>query len=172
VNQEREGIGRLDPVDGREYRGDHGLDRRVVGALETELGVGRGERIAVVELHALAQLEGPGGLPLELPLRRETRVQLAVGMPAREVVEIIEAPADVVGSGAEVGIELRNVPALGDDELLLLCRLGPRCDGRELGHRAGHAERRGSLEQFTSGDGHGRILPLVCIGQPSGYREP
>jgi hypothetical protein len=46
------------------------LDVRIVRALEAELRVGRRERIAVVELHALAELErhvvGP-----ELPLGGE-----------------------------------------------------------------------------------------------------
>src|SRR5439155_26059590 len=68
VDDERVRIGRLDAVDRGERRGDHRLDGGIVRALDAELRVRGGERIAVVELDPLAELEPPGRLPLELPL--------------------------------------------------------------------------------------------------------
>ena len=77
-----------------------------------------------MKLDPLAQLEGPLRLALQLPLCRQSRVELAVGVARGQVVEDVEAPADVVGRRAEVGIELRDVSALGDDQLPLLRGLG------------------------------------------------
>ena len=64
-----------------------------------------------MELDTLAQLEAPRGLVLELPLGGEPGVELAVRMPARQVVEEVEGHPDVVRRGAEVRVELGDVAA-------------------------------------------------------------
>ena len=164
VDQKRVRVGRLDPVDGREHRRDQGLGVRVVGALDAELGVGRGERIAVVELHALPQLERPRGLPLELRLEGEAGVELAIGMAAGQVVEDVEAPANVVGGSAEVWIELGDVAALSDHELLLLGGLRVRRSGKRLGQGSRRTQSRRAFEQFSSSDSHRLHLHWVGSG--------
>jgi hypothetical protein len=49
-----------------------------------------------VELDARAQLEAPRRLPLELPLGGEPGIELAVGVPAGQVVEKLKEIADIV----------------------------------------------------------------------------
>jgi hypothetical protein len=132
-----------------------GLDRGIPGALEAPLGVGGGEGVAVVPLDALAHLEHPRRLALELPLGREAGVELAVWMPAHQVVEEVEGPADLVGRRAEMGIEVGDVSALADDELLLLGRLRPGRAGERAGQRNGRAGDGRSLDELTTGQVHG-----------------
>ncbi len=156
VNDEGVGVRSLDPIDRAERRRHHGLDGGIVRPLDAELRVGRGERVAVVELDALAQLEGPRRLILELPFGGETGIELAVRMAAREVVEEIEGDADVVRRCAEVRVELRDVAALSGDELLLLRRLS--LGRRRLVERCRDAQRRPALQQLTSGHLHRRHL--------------
>src|SRR5207249_10047133 len=83
-------VGRLDAVD----RGEHGAharaDLRVPRAREAERSIGRGERVAVVPLDAWPDLERPLRLPVELPLGRECRVELAVGTARDQIVEEVE----------------------------------------------------------------------------------
>src|SRR5206468_1810311 len=116
-------------------------------------------------LDARAELEHPRRLALQLPLRRETGGELAVGPATGEVVEDVERDADVVRRRALVRIERRDVTALGDDQLLLLRRLRgrrARKTGRERGHRA---RRGGGLEHVTSGDlCHTRLLENRSVG--------
>ena len=119
-----DGVGRLDAAHGGEDARDQGLEVGVVRPLDRELDVIRGAGVAVVELHALPELEGPRGRRGRLPLGREPGLQLAVRMAVRQVVEDVERDADVVRRGREVGIEPGEVAALGDDELALLGRLG------------------------------------------------
>src|SRR5439155_24121848 len=76
--------------------------------------------------------------------------ELAVGMAAREVVEEVERPADVVGRRAEVRVQPRQVAALGDDELTLLGRLGAGRAGQRRRQRGGGAERGGGLQAISS----------------------
>ncbi len=150
VNDERIRIRGLDPVDRGQGRGHHGLRRGIVGPLDAVLGVGRREGITVVVLHPLTQLEGPRRLPLELPLRGEAGMELAIRVTARQIVEDIEAPADLVGRGAEVGIELRDVTALRDDQLPLLGRLGVSRSRHRARQRSSHTQGRRTFQQLTS----------------------
>ena len=71
--------------------------------------------------------------PLELPLGGQAGVELAVRVPARQVVEEVERDADVVRRRAEVRVELGDVAALGGDQLLLLGGLGLRRAGSAWG---------------------------------------
>ena len=171
-DHERVRVRRLDLLDRGEHGGHHGLGGRVVGPLDAGLGVGGGERITVVELHALPQLEPPRGLAVELPLGGEAGVQLAVRMPARQVVEDVEGHPDIVRRGAEVRVELGDVARLGGHQLLLLGGLGQGGAGRGQGHRGGGAEGGRSLEQVTSGQFHsgGSSSDSSCIWTPFGYR--
>jgi hypothetical protein len=107
-----------------------------------------------VKLDALAELERPRRLVLELPLGGEPGIQLAVRVTAGQVVEEVEGDADLVGVGAEVRVELRDVATLGGDQLLLLRGLGlrvPQPDGR---HHPGGAEHGRPFEQLASRDFH------------------
>src|SRR6266850_2011596 len=79
---------------------------------------------------------------VKLDLRGEARVEHTVGVARGQVVEDIEAPADVVGGRAEVRIELRYVSALGDDQLSLLSGLGVDRARQCLRQRAGEADGR------------------------------
>src|SRR5207244_12606251 len=74
--------------------------------------------------------------------------QLAVGTPARQVVEDVERDADVVRRRAQVGIQVGDVAALGDDEIALLRGLRVR----ELWHAGKRGRRAGcrDLEHVTS----------------------
>ena len=154
VDDEGRGVGRLDSVDGGEHRGHAGPDLRVPGALEAPLRVGRGERVPVVPLDPLADLEDPGCLPLELPLRGQPRVELAVGVPAHQVVEEVERDPDVVGRGAEVRVELGDVAALRPHQLALLGGLGRGGACQRVGDRGDRASGGGALEKVTSGECH------------------
>src|SRR5262249_21655791 len=82
------------------------------------------------------------------------RVQLAVRVPARQVVEEIERDADVLRRRAEMGIEFRDVAALGGDKLLLLSRLRLRRARKDLRQPTGHSECGRGLEQITASDVH------------------
>src|SRR5213078_1460729 len=110
------------------------------------------ERVAVVPLDAWPDLERPLGLALPFPLGREPRVELAVRMARHQVVEDVERDADVIGRGAEVRIELGDVPALGDDQLTLRRRLGGRGSRKRSGERRGGAEGGRPLEWLASCD--------------------
>ena len=150
VDHQRRRVGRVDLVDRGQRGGDHRLHVRVVRALDAELGVGGGERITVVILHARAQLERPRGRRRQLPLGGEPGMELAVGMAAREVVEEVERPADVVGRRAEVRVQPRQVAALGDDQFTLLGRLGAGGAGQRRRDCGGGAERGGGLQEISS----------------------
>src|SRR5207249_7260622 len=86
-----------------------------------------------------AKLERPRRLALELPLRREAGRELAVGAPARQVVEDVERDTDVVRRRAQVRVQVGDVAALGDDEVALRggLRLSGMRQSRERGGRAG-----------------------------------
>src|SRR5262249_33715941 len=112
------------------------------------------------ELDALSELEPPGRLPFELPLGRQRRVELAIRVPAREVVENVERDADVLGRRAEMGIEPRDVAPLSGDELFLLSRLRPHRARSDLRHAPRDSESCRALEQFASSDVH-RILDSI-----------
>ena len=96
VDDQRRRVRRLDPLHGREDGADPHFGIGIVRALDAELRVGRAEGVAVVPLDALAHLEHPRRLALELPFRREARRQLSVRPPARQVVEEIERDTDIV----------------------------------------------------------------------------
>src|SRR5690349_3910788 len=107
-----------------------------------------------MELDALPEFQPPGCLPFELPLRRQRRVQLAVRVAARQVVEEIERDADVLGRRAEMRIEPRDVAALGGDKLLLLSSLRLHRARKDLRQPTGRSECCYALEQFTASDIH------------------
>src|SRR5262249_57060295 len=89
-----------------------GLHDRLVGPVQAGRVVGRGERFAVVVPDALAQLEPPGRLALQPPFCRQPRVELAVWVSTRQVVEQVERDADVLGRGAKVWVESGDVAPL------------------------------------------------------------
>src|SRR5262249_41129335 len=96
---------------------------------------------------------------LELPLGGQPRIELAVRMPARQVVEEIERDTDILGCRAEMRVKLGDVPRLGNDKFLLLRALGVRRPQERLRCRAGHAECCPALEQFAPSDVHRMHLP-------------
>src|SRR5439155_635549 len=64
----------------------------------------------------------------------------------------VEGDPDVVGRRAVVGIELRDVAALGDDELTLLRALGAGGAGQRRGQCGGGAGDAGRLQQLATGE--------------------
>src|SRR5205823_8263172 len=94
------------------------------------------------------QLEGPRRRVLELPVGGEAGVELAVRVATGQVVEEVERDPDLVGAGAEVGIELRDVAALRGDQLFLW-GLGST-EARACRERGpGNAQRRRALQQLA-----------------------
>src|SRR5438128_398621 len=96
--------------------------------------------VSGMPLDAWPDLERPLGRALELPVRSEAGVELAVRVAGHQIVEEVERHADVVGRSREVRVELRDVAALGDDQLRLRRRLGARGSRTRSGHRRGGAE--------------------------------
>jgi hypothetical protein len=151
-------VRRFDLLDGGEDRAHAGLRRGIIGPLDAVLDVGGGERVAVVPLHALAQLERPRLLTLNLPFGGEAGDELAVGPAAREVVEHVERDADVVRRRAHVGIERRDVPTLGDQQLALLGGLGGGRTSQSARQGGGGAGQGRALEKISTSHCHTAFL--------------
>ena len=178
VDVDDEGIGSLDPIHGREDGPDHReLEVGIVRPLDAELDVGRRERVAIVERDTPAQLELPQGRIHKLPLGSERWMQLAVVVSAHEVIEEIEGDGDVGGGRGQVRVEVRDVAALGDDQLRLpggLRRRRPREQG--LGDEAASDQTGRPREQRPPRDVHARhdsasqpTCP-VCARAPMRFR--
>ncbi len=117
LEQEREGLVG-DDVDG--LRVDHldlldGADIPVLGRLlrlvddpvERVLHVLGGERVAIVKLHALPDLELPLGVGQRLPRGRDGGLELELGVPVQEGVEHVDVDEDAHPLEVHVGVQRR-----------------------------------------------------------------
>ena len=115
------------------------LPRRLLEeAVEGELHVGGGQLLAVVELHALAELERPGEAVLaRSPTTRPARASGSCRVEAHElVVHQGRAPA-ARERGDELGIEAGGLGGLGGDQGAARLRASARRrGGRPRGRRA------------------------------------
>ena len=140
---DRIGIGRLDAVGIEE--GQHRLraaaELRIEHALEGIDHVGGGEILAAVELHALAQMEGPGQPVIRhRPVGRQLRQDLEI------VVDIDQAVVDGEGViGIVAGVHVGGIhrlllaaPLIAQDLHAIVARGGP---DRRTGERRGAGER-------------------------------
>jgi hypothetical protein len=121
-------------------------------AVEGGLDVARGERCAVVELHALAELDLPGRIVEAPPRHREARAHLTgLEVARREMVEDVVAENDAlaehrVGRIPVLHVALERV----DDRVVLSLR-------DEISrHEQGRGQQK---EESKRGDGsHDRLL--------------
>src|SRR5258705_2802209 len=138
---DRVGVDHVGPLDGAEAAVDlvHALGNK---AIDGELHRLRVERLAVVELHALAELELPGervdAAPGDGQLGHELADVLRVPRHQR-VVDVVEE-VQVVDLGGLGRIEGRDVGALGDHQIL---GDGGSGGGRAPGQGQGEAARGG-----------------------------
>src|SRR6185295_507996 len=105
-----------------------------------------------------------------LPLGGEAWVELAVRVPAGQVVEDIEGDPDVVRGGAEVRVELRDITGLRRDQLFLLGGLG-ESRARERGRNgSGGPESGGALEKIAARELYAWVPPWFRIGLAGSVR--
>ena len=149
----------------------HGRHHRTAVAVGIEVvvlvGVARehivhGQRLAVVELHALADLEAPGLGVVGFPALGKTGDRLAVVVQVgQRVVHRDDGGGELIGADRPPGIEAVGVrTALGADPKVAPApgrRLGRPCPQRGCGAR-GDAER-------------GRVLHEVAAGYASAFRQ-
>ena len=139
------------------------IGRGVVGhvrhALEAEHHIIRGEGRAVVEGHALPQVEAPGVLAIRRPGGRQIRAQLAMLVGIGECTVDVLVVGDVRIEQQEVRIERGDV--LRPDPQVRGLRGNGRCPGqRPEGQEHGETDRARCHARIPLGDGHqSRVRP-------------
>ena len=113
------GLRRHDLVELRELRA---LERRVDDARDREGDVGRGQRRAVVEGHAVPDVELDRRVVGVAPGRGDLRHDLAADVAGDEVVEDVAVDRVAVGVPLDVRIERRGVVGQVDGERVLALR--------------------------------------------------
>src|SRR5262249_19838711 len=115
------GVGDVDVVDRRDAGAARRALLRVQHALDAELDRGRVERLAVVELDVVPELELPCGVVEEAPGLREVALELErLDVPPEERVEDLSIGFVCVLVTVHVPVEGRRLARLDDDDGLLL----------------------------------------------------
>src|SRR5205807_225245 len=122
--------------------------------------------IAVVEDHALTQLELPGFLIHKLPRGGQPRGQIELFIAQHQVVIEIEEDVDIRGGGTVVGIKMTDVSALPNDQV---AGCGP---SRQTADQHQSAEPRHRARPATCARPKHSFPPLESSAWPRGHAAP